>query len=114
MATNNPQHHKLQNNGFEEASLIVLMVFHPAHTHMDQLWQVSCPTSHNSQVKAWAHAHGLVNPKELSKTQFHDFPTPPFVPDANFKFSKVFPYFCVTNQQPHANIDLEPITLSLT
>ncbi|KAH7537203.1 hypothetical protein FEM48_Zijuj03G0067400 [Ziziphus jujuba var. spinosa] len=111
MATGHHHHHHEQKNenlnenlSVKEASVIVVMVPFPAHSHMNQLLQLSCLISsckipvhyagssiHNSQVRT--RAHDL----NLSEIQFHDFPLPPYLPDpASNSTEFLLPLFNVT------------------
>ncbi|KAG8371990.1 hypothetical protein BUALT_Bualt12G0020200 [Buddleja alternifolia] len=94
----------------EEDQVIVIMVPFPAQGHLNQLLQLSCLVSshnipvhyvgsaiHNCQAKTRANA---LNPNDVAKIHFHDFPIPPFAsPPPNPKSSHKFP----TQLQPAWN-----------
>lgn len=96
----------------KEASVIVVMVPLPIHSHMNHLLQLSLvipsynilvhyagSSLHNSQVRTRAD-QGLVCPLELSKIQFYAFLIPPFVSSSNS--SKLAPALHVIEHLPQA------------
>ncbi|KAL3819774.1 hypothetical protein ACJIZ3_005679 [Penstemon smallii] len=107
----------------EKCHVAVIMVPFPAQGHLNQLLQLSCQITsydipvhyigsavHNRQAKH--RAHGL-NPHDIAKIDFHDFPTPSFAsPPPNPNSRDKFPIQLLPSYQATLSLR-QPVTAYL-